>query len=76
MYKHALTHAHAKKKMKQAWWCMPIIQALVKLRQEDSCKSMGKLGYIVSSRLAWATQDLVSIEKENKRATQREFLRC
>jgi hypothetical protein len=36
------------------WWCTTIILALERLRQEDG-KFEASLGYIASSRQAWAT---------------------
>jgi hypothetical protein len=39
---------------KLAWWHMPVMTALKKLRQEDNGFKVS-LGYIVSLRSAWIT---------------------
>jgi hypothetical protein len=43
-----------KTKSSQMWWCTPVIPALARQR-EDYQKFEDRLGYTVSSRLAWST---------------------
>lgn len=46
-------------------WCFtPVVKALGSLRQEDCCELQVNLGYIVDSRLTWAT---LSFKKEKKK---------
>ena len=47
-----------------AWWCIPLIPALKRLRQADLCEFEASLVYRMSSRIARATQrNQVSGEK-------------
>jgi hypothetical protein len=41
-------------KEKGAWWYMPVIPALWRLKQQD-CKFKVSLGYIANSMPSWAT---------------------
>jgi hypothetical protein len=50
------TH-HGSKFRTQVWWCMPIISALWRLRQENwKFEAIHHLGYHPSSRQVWATE--------------------
>jgi hypothetical protein len=52
----------------QAWWYMPVIPALGRLRQKD-CELEDNLGRIASSRPAWATRWDPDSSKQAKRST-------
>lgn len=39
------------------WWLVPLILVLRRLRQENCCGFKVNLGYIVSSRLSWTTEE-------------------
>lgn len=45
------------------WWHTPVIPALQRLSGEDHQKFKATVGYIVSSRLAWAT----CLKKQNNK---------
>jgi hypothetical protein len=51
-----------KSRMGWMWWCMPIIQALGRLRQED-CKLEGSMNNIIRS----------SLEKKRKKQKERKM---
>ena len=40
----------------QVWWYMPLISTLGRQKQEDTCEFKASLVFIVSSRIARATQ--------------------
>lgn len=70
---------HTKQKLAKCGWHMPLIPALVRLRQADLCELEATLAYIVSARTARTIErpclkkhNATSI-KEKKKATNKIF---
>ena len=53
-------------------WCIPLIPALSRQRQEDLCEFKANLVYTVSSRTARTTQRNLVLKKQNNKMPKEE----